>query len=198
VVQTVFDKLRNQSLPVARSAIIPKMGLDSIFPRSNVNAGILIAIAVAIAIYIILNKTTFGFELRAVGYNRDASKYAGVNEKRNIILSMVIAGALSGMGGGLLYLAGSGKFIEVVNVLAAEGFTGIPVALLGLSHPIGIIFSGLFIGYITVGGDYLQLNDFAPEVINIIVASIIYFSAFSLIIKTFIQRRKNIGGGGLQ
>jgi simple sugar transport system permease protein len=197
VVQTIFDKLRNQSLPVARSAIIPRMGLDKIFPRSNVNAGFIIAVLAAVAMYVILNKMRFGFELKAVGYNRDASKYAGINEKRCIVLSMVIAGGLAGLGGGLLYLAGSGKYIEVVNVLAAEGFTGIPVALLGLSNPIGILFAGLFIGYITVGGDYLQLFDFAPEVIDIILAAIIYFSAFALIIKSFIQRRTiRTGGGG--
>lgn len=196
VLQTVYDRLRNQSLPVAASAVIPKLGLDKIFPRSNVNAGFIIAVLAAVVMYIILNKTSFGFELKAVGFNRDASKYVGINEKRSIILSMVIAGALAGLGGGLLYLAGTGKHIEVVNVLAAEGFTGIPVALLGLSHPIGVLFAGLFIGYITVGGDYLQLFDFAPEVIDIIVASIIYFSAFALIIKTFIQRRPTKTKGG--
>ena len=77
--------------------------------------------------------------MKACGFNKDASKYAGINEKRNIILSMVIAGALAGVGGGLLYLSGSGKFIEVVDVLPAEGFNGIPVALLGLSNPIGVL-----------------------------------------------------------
>ncbi|HOB34266.1 MAG TPA: ABC transporter permease [Bacillota bacterium] len=197
VVQTVFDQLRNQSLPVAASAVIPRWGLDKIFPRSNVNAGFFIAVLAAVTMYVILYKTKFGFELKAVGYNRDASRYAGINEKRNIVLSMVIAGALAGLGGGLLYLAGTGKHIEVVNHLAPEGFTGIPVALLGLSHPIGILFAGLFIGYLTVGGDYLQLYDFAPEIIDVILAAIIYFSAFALIIRTFIQRRAiRTGGGG--
>lgn len=196
VVQTAYDFLRNQSVPVAASAVIPKMGLDTIFPRSNVNAGFFIAILAVIITYIVLNKTTFGFELKAVGFNRDASKYAGINEKRSIVLSMVIAGALAGLGGGLLYLAGTGKYIKVEDVLAAEGFTGISVALLGLSNPIGILFAGLFIGFITVGGDLMQLFDFVPEIIDIIVASIIYFSAFALIIKTFIDRRRNKLGGG--
>lgn len=196
VVLTVYNKLRNESMRVAASAVIPRWGLDAIFPRSNVNAGFIIAILVAVAMYIILNKTTFGFELRAVGFNRDASKYAGVNEKRSIILSMLIAGGLAGLGGGLLYLAGTGKYIEVVNVLAPEGFTGIPVALLGLSHPIGVLFAGIFIGFITVGGDLLQLHDFKPEVIDIIVSVIIYFSAFALIVKTFFERRRSQAGGG--
>lgn len=196
VVLTVYNKLRNESMRVAASAVIPRWGLDAIFPRSNVNAGFIIAILVAVAMYIILNKTTFGYELRAVGFNRDASKYAGVNEKRSIILSMLIAGGLAGLGGGLLYLAGTGKYIEVVNILAPEGFTGIPVALLGLSHPIGVLFAGIFIGFITVGGDLLQLHDFKPEVIDIIVSVIIYFSAFALIVKTFFERRRSQAGGG--
>ena len=128
------------------------------------------------------------YELKACGFNPNASKYAGINAKRNIVLSMVIAGALSGAGGGLLYLAGSGKFIEVVDALAPEGFNGIPVALLGLSNPIGILFAALFIASITVGGFNLQQYEFVPEVINIITASIIYFSAFALIFKSFIGK----------
>jgi len=137
--------------------------------------------------YVLLNKTTFGYELKACGYNADASRYAGINEKRNIVLSMVIAGALSGLGGGLLYLSGaSGRHIKVVDMLASEGFNGIPVALLGLSNPIGIIFSAIFISYITQGGNYLQRLDYAPEIIEMIIACIIYFSAFSLILRKII------------
>ncbi|WP_426349085.1 ABC transporter permease [Alloiococcus sp. CFN-8] len=192
----IFDSLKNQSKALPKTAYIPKMGLDKIFQGSSVNGGIIIALIMAIIMYIVLTKTTFGFELRAVGFNRDASRYAGINEKKNIVLSMVIAGALAGIAGGLLYLAGSGKHIEVVDVLAAEGFTGISVALLGLSNPIGIIFSGLFIAYITAGGFYLQLFDFSTEVINIIIAVIIYFSAFSLIIKTFINKFNSRRKGG--
>ena len=114
------------------------------FPGSSVNGGIIIAIIVVLIVYFVLNKTTFGYELRAVGMNRDASRYAGINEKKSIVMSMVIAGAIAGLAGGLLYLAGTGKHIEIVDVLADEGFTGISVALLGLSHPIGILFAGIF------------------------------------------------------
>ncbi|MPN40043.1 hypothetical protein SDC9_187578 [bioreactor metagenome] len=101
---------------------------------------------------------------------------------------MVIAGALSGVAGGLIYLSGAGKYISVVDVLSPEGFNGIPVALLGLSNPIGIFFAALFISNITVGGFFLQRYNFVPEVINIITAAIIYFSAFSLAFKYFIDR----------
>jgi ABC-type uncharacterized transport system permease subunit len=163
-----------------------------------VGGGILLAVAAVLLIWVILNKTTFGYELKAVGFNRDAGRYAGINEKRNIIMSMVIAGAIAGMAGGLLYLAGTGKHIEIKDVLAPEGFTGISVALLGLSHPIGVLFSGLFIAYLTAGGFYLQLFEFSTEIIDIIVAVIIYFSAFALIVKTFLTRmnRKREKGGG--
>ncbi len=191
---SVFDKLRNQSKPVAASAVIPKLGLNNLFGGSAINAGILIAVAVAVIMYIILNKTTFGYELKACGYSRSASRYAGINEKRSIVLSMVIAGALAGLGGGLLFLAGSGKHIEVVDVLAAEGFSGIPVALLGLSNPIGVIFAGLFIAYLSQGGFYMQLYNFAPEIISIIISAIVYCSAFSLLIKQLIHNRRLTGG----
>ncbi len=201
---TIYDSKKALSMNTAPSAVLPKGGLDNIFYNplgigkdlSTVNSGIWIAVIFAIIMYIILNKTTFGYELKACGFNKFASKYAGINEKRNIVMSMVIAGALAGMGGALLYLSGpNGRNIRVVDVLAMEGFNGIPVALLGLSNPIGIVFSAIFISYITQGGNYLQTLDFVPEIIDIIIACIIYFSAFSLafrsIIPKIIKFRKN-------
>lgn len=191
--KTLYDKIHNYSKSVADTANIPKMGLDKIFADSSVNGGFFIAVIAAILVYILLEKTTFGYELKAAGFNKDASKYAGMNEKRNIVLSMAIAGALSALAGALLYLAGSGKHIEIVDALADEGFTGISVALLGLSNPIGILLAGIFIAYITAGGFYLQLLNFSTEVIDIIIAVIIYFSAFSLFVRVFItklQKRK--------
>ena len=187
---TVYDSKKALSMNTAPSAVLPKGGLDYVFYNplgigkdlSTVNSGIWIAVIFAIVMYIILNKTTFGYELKACGFNKYASKYAGINEKRNIVLSMVIAGAL-------LYLSGAnGRHIRVVDVLAMEGFNGIPVALLGLSNPIGIIFSAIFISYITQGGNYLQTLDFVPEIIDIIIACIIYFSAFSLAFRSIIPR----------
>ena len=192
----LFNNLRNESKNVAANAVIPKMGMDKLFPGSSVNGGIIISIIVVIIIYIVLNKTTFGYELKAVGFNKDASKYAGINEKRSIIMSMMIAGAIAGLAGGLLYLAGTGKHIEVKDVLGSEGFTGISVALLGLSHPIGVLFSGIFIAYLTAGGFYLQLFEFSTEIIDIIVAVIIYFSAFALIVKSMIGKFQKKKDGG--
>lgn len=194
----LYDKIHNYSKSVASTANIPKMGMDKIFTGSSVNGGIFIAVIAAVLIYLLLNKTTFGYELKAAGFNKDASRYAGMNEKRNIVLSMAIAGSLSALAGALLYLAGSGKHIEVQDILAGEGFTGISVALLGLSNPIGIVLSGIFIAYITAGGFYLQLLNFAIEVIDIIIAVIIYFSAFSLFVRVFLtQLRKKKEDGKL-
>lgn len=188
----LFDKLKNQTKILNPEATLPKVGLDGVFEGSSVNVGIIIALFAVIIIYIVLNKTAFGYELKACGFNRFASKYAGINEKRGIVMSMIIAGALAGMGGGLLFLAGSGKHIQIVDVLAEEGFNGIPVALLGLSNPIGIFFSGLFISYLTQGGFYTQLYNYPPEIIEIIVATIVYCSALSLIVKTAVERKRMV------
>ena len=199
ITKTIFDSLRNQSMRVTTTANIPKMGMDGVFRDgynvSSANAGIFIAIAFAVLIYIILEKTSFGYELKACGFNRDAARYAGINEKRSIILSMTIAGAMAGIGGALLYLAGSGKGITVVDVLAQEGFNGIPVALLGLNNPLGIIFSGTLVAYLNVGGFNMQLYSFPPQVIEIIIGVIIYFSAFSLLVRGFFISLKKRRGG---
>ena len=201
ITKTVYDSLRNQSMRVAVAANLPKMGMDNIFKdgfiTSSANAGIFIAVLFAVLIYIVLEKTSFGYELKACGFNRNAAHYAGINEKRNIVLSMTIAGAMAGLGGALLYLAGSGKGITVVDVLAQEGFNGIPVALLGLNNPLGIIFSGLLVAYLNVGGTNMQLYKFAPQVIEIIIAVIIYFSAFALLIKDIIISVIKRGRGAL-
>ena len=199
----IYDQLRNMTLRVPSGANLPTLGLENVFSTaieqggvrpSSVGSGILIAIVICVLLYIVLEKTKFGYELKSCGFNREAARYAGINENRGIIMSMVIAGALSGLGGALIALAGSGRGIAVVDTLANEGFLGIPVALLGLYNPIGILFSGLLIAYFTQSGFLLQRHAFAPEVIEIIVAVIIYFSALALLLKGVIQfflREKN-------
>ena len=105
------------------------------------------------------------------------------------MLSMVISGALAGIGGGLYYLAGTGQY-TLVKTLLTMGFNGIPVALLASSSPIGTIFSGLFISYIQVGGDAMQ-PEFVKQIIDIIIAVIIYLAAFSLLVRELITRRRH-------
>ena len=158
--------------------------------------GIFIAIVIAVIVWIILNKTTFGYELKACGHNKNAAKYAGINEKKNIILSMTIAGALSGIGAGLFYLSGSKEWEPLVSTaLPAAGFNGISVALLASSNPIGCIFSALFISHITVGGGFMFAKLFPSEVADIISGVVIYLCAFSLLfrntlIKLFTKKPK--------
>ena len=194
ITKTIFDSLRNQSMRVMETANLPKIGMDKVFRDgfnvSSANCGVFIAIAFAVLVFIILEKTSFGYELKACGFNREAARYAGISEKRSIVLSMTIAGAMAGLGGALLFLAGSGKGITVVDVLAQEGFNGIPVALLGLNNPLGIIFSGMLVAYLNVGGFNMQLYNFAPQVIEIIIGVIIYFSAFALLVKNFFNSLK--------
>lgn len=168
------------------SAVLPKLGLDKLFNSNLVSIGVIIAILFAVIIYIILNKTTFGYELKACGHNKNASKYAGINDNRNIILSMVIAGALAGLGGGLYYLNGGAQF-TLGKTLPGAGFNGIPVALLASSNPIGVIFAALFVSYIQVGGEAMQ-PEYAPEAITIIISIILYLSAFSLLFKNIIAK----------
>ena len=170
----------------------PKMGLDKLLGGSNANAGIVIAIVIAIIIYIMINKTTFGYELKACGSNKFAAKYAGMNEKRNIVLSMAIAGALSGIGAALYYLQGDIEFFWNTSMtLPNEGFNGIPVALLAICNPIGTVFAGLFMAYLTISGN--QLSAFTPYneyIASIIVAVIVYLSAFSLFFKCLRDKKK--------
>ncbi len=199
--ETIYDSTKNSTLPIPREATLPTGGLDKMFPNSSINIGVFIAIFMAIVTFILINKTKLGYELRACGINREASRYAGINEKRSIMITMIISGALMGLGGALMYLSASGKHISVVDVLAVEGFNGIPVALLALNNPIGVVFTALFIAYITVSGFYMQSYGFVPEIIDIIISAILYFSAFALILKGVILkaviRSERQGKGGV-
>lgn len=184
----IYNSDRAQAQDIFPTAATPTFGLDILFPNSSINAGIVVAILVVILLHIILNKTTFGYELKAVGYNREASKYAGMNAKRNIVFSMMISGAVSGLAGAMMFLV-NGKNLKPVNILIPEGFTGIAISLLGLSSPFGVLLAGLFYGSLSRGGYNMQLYDFKPEIIDIIIAVIIYASALALFLQTFVIKR---------
>ena len=186
---TMYDSLRARTNYLPEAAKIPALGIS----RSNVSIAIVIGILIAIALSIILNKTTFGYELKATGFNKEACHYAGMNGKRNIVITMMIAGALAGLGGAFTILAptsiaGSSVTYEPVNAIAANGFNGIAVALLGNSSPLGIIFSSIFISYIQRGGTLSALYGYKPEIIDIVIAVIIYFSSFSMIMSTTLAK----------
>ena len=171
-------------------------GLDKIFSGGSVvsyaDASIFLAICVAIALYVVMNKTTFGYELKACGYNRDGAKYAGMNEKRNLLLAMAIAGGLAAMGASIWCLNGHQDFKwETYQILPADGFNGIPAALLAGNNPIGIIFTAIFLKYINVGGSNLAANTaFNEYVSQLMVAMIVYFSGFARYISMLLSTKK--------
>ena len=170
----------------------PKLGLDLLFPGSQVNGGILIAIVFAIAVYILLNKTTLGYELKACGSNRHAARYAGINDKRNIILSMAISGALAAAGASLYWLSGNTEFFwSTYQALPATGFNGIPVALLAVNNPIGVVFTGIFMAMLDIVGQNLTgFTAYNEYITDVIIAVIVYLSAFSLVIRMWLNGRK--------
>jgi len=184
----IFDSTKGQSQSIPGAAQLPKIGLDKLFPGSSVHIGFVIAVFVAVVVHFLLNSTVFGYEIKACGMNPDACKYAGVKEKRNTISAIMISGGIIGLAGALLYLAATGKHIIVVDKLAVEGFNGIAVALLASSSPLGVIISAIFVGYITVGGQYMQRFGFVPEIVDIIIAVIIYFAAFVFLIQGYIEK----------
>ena len=169
-----------------------KMGLDVLFPDSQVNGGIVVAIILAIIIFIILTRTTFGYQLKACGSNRFAARYAGIKDKRNIVLSMAIAGSLAGAAGSLYYLSGNTEFFwSTYQSLPAAGFNGIPVALLAANHPIGVIFTGMFMSMLDIAGlQMTNLTAYNEYITDVIIAVIVYLSAFSLLIKTLLGHHR--------
>ena len=181
------------TLPTTANGVsTPKLGLDKLFPGSNIDIGIFIAIAIAILIFILLNKTTLGYELKACGHNKNAAKYAGMNEKRNIVLSMAIAGGLAALGASLYYLNGGAELAwNTYGKLPDTGFNGIPVALLASNNPLGVIFGSGFLRYIDKGGYNLAgFTAYNEYVSDLIIAVIIYFAGFSKLIKDLLSRRK--------
>ena len=179
----IYNVTTGQSQSIPNEAMLPRLGLDKLFPGSSVNIGIFIAIAMCILMHILVNKTTFGYELKACGLNDFACKYAGVKEKRIIVSSIMISGALIAMGGALLYLSGAGRNIRVYDVQPTEGFTGISIAILASSSPLGVILSSLFIGFLTSGGQYIQSYGFVKDIVNIVTSAVIYLSAFTLLLR---------------
>lgn len=169
-----------------------KWGLDALFPGSQVNWGIVIAIVLAVVVYIFITKTTMGYELVCCGSNRHAARYAGINDKRNIVLSMAIAGGLAGAAASLYYLSGNTEFYwSTYQALPAVGFNGIPVALLAASNPIAIIFTGCFMSMLNIAGQQLtNLTGYNEYITDVIIAAIVYLSAFSLVIKMLISGRR--------
>ncbi|WP_439444258.1 ABC transporter permease [Listeria aquatica] len=190
VVQNMLTNGLDKTKTVSESASLQSVFLQNMTQYSTLHWGILIALGFAIIIWLVLNKTTFGYEIEAVGFNENASKYAGMSVKKTIVLSMVLAGALSGLGGVMEGLGTYGN-AYVLSASPGIGFDGIAVALLGGSSPIGIIFSALLFGALKIGALNMPAVAGVPnELVNVIIALIIFFVASSYIIRWAMSKFK--------
>jgi simple sugar transport system permease protein len=170
------------------NALLPTLGLDQIFNNPNVTIALPITIIAAVFIWIILSKSRLGYELKATGNNKNAAKYAGMAQNRNIILTLVISGALAGLGASLLYQTGYMRWECTQSSVPAMGFNGIAAAFLGGLHPIGAIFSSFFIQHITDGGQYVNTNFYSSQISDVISSVIIYLCGFVLFIKLTMKK----------
>lgn len=195
-VNMLLTRVKEQSTPYTKSlsstnksALLPTLGLNKLFSDNEfVTLGLLLAVIMAVAVWVILEKTKFGYELKATGMNKQAAKYCGMREKRNIILTMMIAGGLSGFGAGIFYLTGIEQWMVQQTSVPAMGFNGIAAAFLGGLHPIGTIFASYFIQHITSGGTYVDKTMYCTQISDLISAFIIYLCGFVLFFKLWLNR----------
>lgn len=191
LIRNVLTDRMDKTPIVGENASLRLEWLTNITNFSRLHAGIFIAIIMIFLVYILLSRTTIGFELRTVGLNRHAAQYSGMNAKRNIILAMVFSGGLAGLGG---VMNGLGEFQNIFlmnGVAPAIGFDGMSVALLGVNNPIGILFASILFGGLKTGGNNMPLQAQVPyEIVDIVIASIIFFVGSSYIITYFFERRK--------
>ena len=164
-------------------ALLPRIGLDKLFNNEYVTIAVPVAIIIAVIVMILLDKTMFGYELKATGFNKNAAKYCGMAEQRNIIVTLVIAGALAGFGAALFYLTGFTRWECTQSSVPGMGFNGIAAAFLGGLNPIGSIVSSFFIQHITDGGSYVNTNYYCAQISDLISSVIIYLCGFVLFIK---------------
>ena len=181
-------------------AILPSLGLGTLFNNNQyVGLALPLSIICAIAIWVILEKTRFGYELKATGYNKNAAKYSGMAEKRNMILTLIIGGALAGLGGSLLYQTGYEQWQCTHSSLPAMDFNGIAAAFLGGLSPIGTIFASFFIQHITAGGTYVDKTMYCSQISDLISAIIVYLCGFVGFFKYAINAhitKREAGKGG--
>lgn len=172
----------------AAMILLPKSVISNLGLCNSANWGILVAVLLAIFCYIVIEKTTLGFRLKAVGSNRDAAEYAGINVNRAMLTALGISGAMGGIAGAM-NLLGMGQRISIFTAQESYGFQGIIAALIGNSNPLGVFFGGLFYGAIKYGGSRLNLIGAPSEVVNVIMGTVVFFIAISHIFK-FRKRKK--------
>ncbi|WP_246939765.1 ABC transporter permease [Bacillus pinisoli] len=182
--------LETESAKLPDKATLKVPFLSEIFAGSYINMGIFFGVITVIVIAFIINRTTLGFELKAVGFNRHSAEYAGMSVNRSIILSMAISGGLAGLGGVIQY-TGNANSIQI-GIMPTQGFDGIAVALLGNNTPVGVLFAALFFGILYSGTGFMNaMTDIPPEIANTIIAIIIYFAATSVLIERLLRKYFN-------
>ena len=168
----------------APKAILPTMGLDKLFAgNEKVTIALPLSILIAVLVLIVLEKTKFGYELKATGFNKNAAKYCGMAEKRNIIVTLMISGGIAALGASFLYLTDFEQWSCTSSAVPAMGFNGIAAAFLGGLNPIGTIFSSYFIQHITNGGAFVDKTMYCSQISDLISAIIIYLCGFVFFIK---------------
>lgn len=178
------------------AALKPHEWLYEMMLKTDVNFGIIIAIIMAVLVWILLYRSAKGYELRSVGFNRDAAEFAGINVNRNITQAMIIAGALAGLAGALAITGTSPHKISTMAAFENNGFNGLSVALIAGSSPIGCIFAGLLFGGLLYGGQSVQQDVGAPtEIINIMIGTIVFFVALTKIVPSLADRLEKRGAG---
>ena len=166
------------------SAILPSLGLGSLFNGNQyVGLALPLSIVIAILVWVVLEKTRIGYELRATGNNKNAAKYCGMAEKRNIIMTLAISGMLAGLGAAMLYLTGYEQWQCSTSSVPGMGFNGIAAAFLGGLNPIGAILASFFIQHITAGGAYVDKSMYCAQISDLISSLIIYRCGFVLFMK---------------
>ena len=166
------------------SAILPSLGLGSLFNGNQyVGLALPLSIVIAILVWVVLEKTRIGYELRATGNNKNAAKYCGMAEKRNIIMTLAISGMLAGLGAAMLYLTGYEQWQCSTSSVPGMGFNGIAAAFLGGLNPIGAILASFFIQHITAGGAYVDKSMYCAQISDLISSIIIYLCGFVLFMK---------------
>ncbi|MCI7805841.1 MAG: ABC transporter permease [Spirochaetales bacterium] len=173
-----------KSAPIANERTLRSGIFTALFGKTTTaNLGFLLAIAAVVLIWFILNKTTLGFNLKAVGANRYCAEYAGIKVTKSIIISMAISGALCGLAG-LSFYCGYSNIMEM-GKMPSEGFDGIAVSLLGNATPVGSLVAGLFFGVLKNGKLSLAAIGIPTELADTIIAIIIYFAATNVLFRNF-------------
>ena len=162
--------------------------LPDLLPKPYVlNLGFVLALVAVVAVYIILNRTSLGYEMRAVGFNPNASRTNGINVNRNMFLALLISGALAGLAGGIEVTGSRDKIVN--NFSANYGFSGIPVALMAHNNPFAIIFSALLIGAMRSGSAMMQSSaGISKNMVDVIQGLIIVFLCAEHVIRYYIKR----------